>query len=132
MKDAGIHIEITDLVVPKIGDNLESLKSMLLKLKDILGLDVPISFLRFFPYYKLSYLEPTPYETLISHYKTAKSMGFKFVYIGNVPGSKYQNTYCPNCKRLLVKRDNMSTIKLNLTKEGRCKYCGYDIGYKLI
>jgi len=33
-----------------------------------------------------------------------KEEGLNYVYIGNVPGHPYENTYCPRCGALLIKR----------------------------
>ncbi|MEM0157938.1 MAG: AmmeMemoRadiSam system radical SAM enzyme [Thermoplasmataceae archaeon] len=122
---SGVHTEITDLVVPQIGDNEEDARKMVKRVIDILGEDVPISFLRFHPDYKLMNLPPTPIGTLVRHYEIAREEGAKFVYVGNVPGSDLQNTYCPSCGLLLVKRDMMQTLKVNLTSDSRCPACGY-------
>ncbi|MEM0111287.1 MAG: AmmeMemoRadiSam system radical SAM enzyme [Candidatus Parvarchaeota archaeon] len=127
MKEKGIHVEVTDLVVPQIGDNLEDAKNMVSNIKDISGEDTPVSFLRFHPDYKLLNLPETPLNTLKKHYDLAREMGMRYVYIGNVPGDDRQNTYCPNCGKAVVKRDIFSTLELNLTADGKCKYCGYKI-----
>ncbi|BFH74545.1 AmmeMemoRadiSam system radical SAM enzyme [Sulfurisphaera javensis] len=127
LKEKGIHVEITDLIVPQIGDNLEAAKSLLSKIMDILGPDVPVHFLRFHPDYKLDYLPWTPVETLEAHYKLAKEMGFRYVYIGNVPGHPYENTYCPNCGRMVIRREGFRILEWHLTEDMRCKYCGYKL-----
>ena len=51
----------------------------------------------------------------------------KYVYIGNVPGSKYQNTYCPECGSLCVERDMLRTVGLKITGDGRCPSCGFHL-----
>lgn len=127
LRKRGIHVEITDLVIPQIGDNLEAAKRLLTRIFDILGPDVPIHFLRFHPDYKLDYLPWTPVETLEKHYKLAKEIGFRFVYIGNVPGHPYENTYCPNCGKLVVGRYGFRIVEWKLTQDMRCKYCGYKL-----
>jgi pyruvate formate lyase activating enzyme len=48
--------------------------------------------------------------------------GLKFVYIGNVPGSKASNTYCPECGKLLVERLGY-TITRNHVVNGKCEFC---------
>lgn len=124
LKRAGVRVEITDLVVPKVGDNLDDARKMIKRVKEILGDETPISFLRFFPDYKLNYLEFTPEKTLMAHYKVAKEEGMKYVYVGNVHGHKYENTYCPKCGKVLVERSIYGTTEVNLSKKGECKYCG--------
>lgn len=123
-----IHVEITDLVVPEIGDSLDDARIMVRRIREIFGSDIPISFLRFHPDYRLMYLPNTPVATLKEHYNLAREEGMKYVYIGNVPGSRYQNTYCPACGELCVERDLMRTISMRLTSDGKCMKCGYDIG----
>ena len=61
--DYEIHTEITDLIIPEIGDNLEEAKNMIQKIKDIAGEYIPLSFLRYHPDYKLS-IPSTPFVTL--------------------------------------------------------------------
>lgn len=128
LSKTGIHVEITDLVVPEIGDSLEDARIMVKRVKDIFGTGIPVSFLRFHPDYKLMHLPSTPVSTLENHYLMAREEGMDFVYIGNVPGSRYQNTYCPGCGNLCVRRDMMRTLSVRLTEDGRCPGCGYFIG----
>jgi len=119
------HLEITNLVIPKIGDNLEDCKRLCKFIYDNLGPDIPIHFLRFHPDYKLLYLPNTPIETLEKHWEIAKSIGFKYVYIGNVPGHKYENTFCPECNGILIGRYGYTITEINLDEKGRCKFCSY-------
>lgn len=123
-----IHVEITDLVVPEIGDSLEDARKMIRRVKEICGSGIPVSFLRFHPDYKLMHLPSTPVSTLEDHYFLAKEEGMDYVYIGNVPGSRYQNTYCPKCGELCVARDMMRTLRIHLSEDGSCLNCGHFIG----
>ncbi|MBP1357994.1 MAG: AmmeMemoRadiSam system radical SAM enzyme, partial [Sulfolobus sp.] len=52
------------------------------------------------------------------------------VYIGNVPGHPLENTYCPNCGRLVIRRYGFDILEWHLTSDNRCKYCGYKIAIK--
>ncbi|MEM5811726.1 MAG: AmmeMemoRadiSam system radical SAM enzyme [Candidatus Aenigmatarchaeota archaeon] len=123
----GLHVEITDLIIPKIGDDIEDCKKMLKFLLDNFGNDLPIHFLRFFPNYKLLDLPPTPIKTLEKHYEIAKDFGFNYVYIGNVWGHPYESTYCPECKNVVVGRYGFSITSWNLDEKNNCKFCGYKI-----
>ena len=120
-----IHTEITDLVIPEVGDDLGDAEHLIRNVIDILGDDTPISFLRYHPDYKMS-IPYTPLETLIRHYKLAMDMGMKYVYLGNVPEANYENTYCPGCKALLIKRSGFNSKLINIDINGKCKSCGYD------
>lgn len=130
MKRQGIHIEITNLVVPKIGDSIDHIVKLALWIKENLGADTPFHLLRFHPDYKLTDIPSTPIQTLEKAYAAAKSVGLNFVYIGNVPGHPAENTYCPNCNELLIKRFSFEITKWNLTKDMRCPVCGREIPIK--
>lgn len=121
----GIHVEITDLVVPQVGNQLEDAVKLSKWIFDNLGPDVPLHFLRFHPDYKMDWIPPTSVADLERHYKVAKEQGLNFVYIGNVPGNRYENTYCPKCGAELIKRDGFEILEWNLDENNRCLKCGY-------
>jgi len=130
MKEAGFHIEITDLIIPKIGDNLEDARKLVKWIIENLGEETPIHFLRFFPSYLLNNLPPTPIETLEKHAKIAKEEGLKFVYIGNVPGHPLENTYCPSCGKAVIERYGIEVVGWHLDENFRCNYCKTKIPIK--
>jgi pyruvate formate lyase activating enzyme len=130
MKRNEIHMEVTNLVVPKTGDSIERIKSLATWLKDALGKDTPFHLLRFHPDYKLTTIPATSIETLEKAYVAAKDAGLNYVYIGNVPGHSCENTYCPNCNELVIKRYGFEITKWNLTKDFRCPVCGHDVPIK--
>ncbi|MGC8651894.1 MAG: AmmeMemoRadiSam system radical SAM enzyme [Candidatus Micrarchaeia archaeon] len=123
MKKAGIHIELTDLIVPSVGDSLDACDSLTKWIHENLGPDTPIHFTRFYPDYKLLELQPTEFDTLKAHYDIARKNGLNYVYIGNVPGNPYESTYCPKCGELLIERDGFYITKWKLTKDNRCPKC---------
>ena len=133
-----IHLEITDLVVPKVGDDLEHAKKLCKFVYDVCGPEMPIHFLRFHPDYKMMDLPPTPTKTLENHYDVAKQVGLKYVYIGNVPGHPHESTYCSECKKIVVRRYGVDILEWNLDESNRCKFCsnkipifgGLDKGYQ--
>jgi len=127
LKKTNIHVEITDLVVPRVGDNLEHAKKMCKFIYDNFGPEMSIHFLRFHPDYKMMEFEPTPVETLEAHYNVAKKEGLKYVYIGNVPGHPYEHTYCSECKKIVVRRYNFDILKWDLDDDNKCKFCGNKI-----
>ena len=126
LKKYGIHIEITNLIVPQIGENLEQFRKVVKWIIENLGSDVPFHVLRFHPDYMLTEIPVTPIETLESFIEEAKKLGLKHVYIGNVPGHRYENTYCPNCNELLIERTGFWVEKVNL-EGNKCKKCGEKI-----
>jgi len=127
MRQNNIHIEVTNLVVPKLGDSLEKTSQLATWVKDALGKETPFHLLRFHPDYKLTTAQATPVETLEKAYIAAKDAGLSYVYIGNVPGHPCENTYCPNCNEMLIKRYSFEITKWSLTKDMRCPVCGRSI-----
>ncbi|MEM0026534.1 MAG: AmmeMemoRadiSam system radical SAM enzyme [Ignisphaera sp.] len=127
LKRKGVFIEVTDLVVPKYGDNIEMAKKLARWIVENLGPETPVHFLRFHPDYKLLDVPSTPLTTLERHAQVAKDEGLKYIYLGNVPGHKLESTYCPNCGRMLIRRFGFDILEVNLTQDMRCPFCGYKI-----
>ncbi|HYX56126.1 MAG TPA: AmmeMemoRadiSam system radical SAM enzyme [Nitrososphaeraceae archaeon] len=124
---SSIHTEITDLIVPKVGDDLESARKLCKFVYNELGPDTPIHFLRFHPDYKMIEFDNTPIETLEKHHAIAKEEGLRYAYIGNVPGHPLEHTYCPECKNIAIQRYGFSIGSWNLDDNNCCKNCGYPI-----
>lgn len=125
-----IHVEITDLIIPKVGDNLEYARKLSKFVLDEFGPEMPIHFLRFHPDYKMMEYEPTPVKTLEKHYQIAKSEGLKYVYLGNVPGHQWEHTYCSECKNIVVKRYGFDIQGWYMDKDNKCSFCGNQIPIK--
>jgi pyruvate formate lyase activating enzyme len=124
MKAKGIHIEITDLIVPQYGDSPADAKGLASWIAANLGPETPFHVLRFHPDYQLLDLPSTPMASIEKIVDVAKGEGLQYVYGGNVPGHSTENTYCPHCGDLLVERWGFSVIEWNLTKDNRCPKCG--------
>lgn len=86
LKDLGVWFEIINLVVPTYTDNLDTIHRMCGWIVKELGPDLPLHFSRFQPQHKLTYLTPTPVETLMKARDAARAEGLHYAYIGNVPG----------------------------------------------
>ncbi|MBI5100672.1 MAG: AmmeMemoRadiSam system radical SAM enzyme [Nitrospirae bacterium] len=125
LKKAGVWIEITNLVIPTLNDDIKKISEMTAWIVNNLGRDVPLHFSRFFPYYKLKNLPPTPPGTLSDARKAALDSGLRYVYIGNLAGGG-QNTSCHKCGRLLVERSGFRVNQNNIIN-GRCGSCGTGI-----
>jgi pyruvate formate lyase activating enzyme len=125
-KHTNIWLEVTTLLVPGENDNEEELK----KLADFIvadaGEDVPWHISRFVPQYKYKDSYPTPAESLEKAYEIGLSAGLHYVYLGNVPGSKTESTFCYNCGRMLIERIGYR-IGYNVIKDSCCPDCGTQI-----
>jgi len=118
----GVHFELINLVVPGYTDNEEMVKAMCGWILEKIGPDHPLHFLRFFPRYKLDRLPPTPVSTLTYYRELAMQQGIRYVYVGNVPRHEGNNTYCHDCKKLLVERQGYLIPNYNLIGN-QCKFC---------
>ena len=123
LKENGIWIEITNLIVPTWTDDMDMIKRMCGWLVDNGFSEYPLHFSRFHPMYKLTQLPETPLATLIKARNIAVSEGLKFVYVGNVPGRGMEDTFCPNCNERVIERRGYTLQKYNL-KDGKCAHCG--------
>ena len=118
-------IEITTLVIPKENDSEEELREIARFIAS-LSRDIPWHISRFHPDYLMRNKPITPLSTLEKAYKIGKEEGLKYIYIGNVPGNEKENTYCPKCGKLLIKRFGFEVLE-NHVIGGRCEYCGEKI-----
>jgi len=126
LKEEGVWLEITNLIVPGWTDKPEMTKQMVEWLVTNGFTDNPLHLLRFFPLYKLTTLPYTPQSVLENARDIALKAGMKYVYIGNVPGTTYENTTCPKCKKLLVERKGFAVTQNNI-QHSSCKFCGTKI-----
>jgi pyruvate formate lyase activating enzyme len=126
LKEEGVWLEITNLIVPEWTDDLKMIEEMCHWLVKNGFEDTPLHFSRFTPTYKLSHLPATPLNVLDKARKIAVEAGVKFVYLGNVPGHEAQDTYCPSCKKKILDRSGFR-VSGNHIIDGKCDYCGESI-----
>jgi len=126
MKKEGVWIELTNLVVPTYNDTREDFSKLCDWILENVGNEVPLHFSRFSPMYQLKNLPPTPVEILSRARDIAMSKGIHYAYVGNVPGHEGNNTYCPVCKNIIVKRVGYMILEYNIVG-GRCKFCNHAI-----
>lgn len=84
MREAGVWVEITNLLIPGVNDDMEMIRRMCLWLAGHGFADNPLHFSRFFPRYRMRDLPPTPVDTLVQARQTALDCGIRYVYLGNV------------------------------------------------
>ena len=126
LREAQVHIELTNPVIPTLNDDTDTLKAMCEWIADQLGRDVPLHFARFYPLYKLSDLPRTPVSTLDKARDIALDAGLNYVYVAKVTDHEGENTYCPDCGEILIDRMGF-VIEENHIKDGKCKYCDYPV-----
>lgn len=121
-----VWLEIVYLVIPTLNDKPSEIRQLSRWMLQEIGPDVPIHFSRFQPMYLLKNLPPTPISTLLEAHDIARQEGLRYVYIGNVPGHKYENTICPECQKTVIERIQYFIQKIEV-QGGKCKYCGNPI-----
>jgi pyruvate formate lyase activating enzyme len=127
LRAMGTWTEIVYLVVPTLNDSDAELRGLAAWVKTNLGPDVPLHFTQFHPEYRLKNLPMTPVSTLERAKAIADAEGLHYVYIGNVPGHAAQNTYCGQCRALLVERTGFAASRMTIGEDGACPKCGQRI-----
>ncbi len=122
MKRLGIHVEITNLLIPGWNTSDEMIRK-LCEWVARLDPETPVHFSRYHPDYKLS-VPPTPPEILKRAYEIAKKAGLKHVYVGNIDLG-LNNTKCPECGATVIKREWFHAT--SLLDDGKCPQCGYQV-----
>ncbi|MEM3610221.1 MAG: AmmeMemoRadiSam system radical SAM enzyme, partial [Candidatus Anstonellales archaeon] len=136
-----LHIEVINLVIPTLNDSEKDILNLVLELKRI-SPQIPLHFSAFHPDYKLMNIPRTPLSTLLKAKKIAEEEGIEYVYLGNVHYAEgYEDTYCPSCKNLLIKRRGFEVLsnvftdkkKITFTENNKpvCPKCGYEINIAL-
>ncbi len=120
-----VHLEITTLVIPTVNDREATLREIAGRIVTDLGPEVPWHVTAYRPAYRFT-APATPIRTLERAWQIGKEAGLKFIYVGNLPGHRYDNTYCPDCGALLIRRSGFDVL-LNVVREGRCPQCGQGV-----
>lgn len=84
MYDAGVWVELTNLIIPGVNDDMQMIRQMCLWLVNNGFADNPLHFSRFFPRFKMENIPPTPIHTLQEAKRIAEEEGIRHVYLGNV------------------------------------------------
>lgn len=129
-KELGVHLEITTLLIENLNTNQEIIQKISKRIYEELGEDTPFHITRSFPHYKsdeYGIKEPTSLNSLEKAYHIAKEVGLNFVYLGNLDNKEYENTICPKCSNLIIRRSRFGVNMLSLDSDGNCEYCGYPI-----
>ncbi|MBM4348337.1 MAG: AmmeMemoRadiSam system radical SAM enzyme [Deltaproteobacteria bacterium] len=121
MKELGIWVEITTLVIPTMNDSdkeFEEIAQFILSL----GAEVPWHLSAFYPTYKMLNLPRPPATTLHRAREIGMKAGLRYVYCGNIPGQGGEDTFCPQCGRNVIERMGFRVVK-NDAVGGECRHC---------
>jgi len=122
MHEMGIWLEVTTLLIPGLNDSHDELKDLA---RFLVGIDpgIPWHISRFHPTYRLLDRPVTPIETIRRARELGYEAGLHYVYTGNIPGDEGENTFCHNCRVLLIDRRGFQVNRNRIT-DGRCPECG--------
>jgi pyruvate formate lyase activating enzyme len=121
MKSLGIWIELTTLLIPGLNDSDEELEDIAQFIRSI-GPGIPWHISRFYPQYRMTDRSATPVESIRRARTIGREAGLRYVYAGNIPGDEGENTFCWNCRSLLVERYGFQVVA-NRIRDGRCPDC---------
>lgn len=125
-KSMGVLVEMSNLLIPTLNDSDKDIEALCRWIRENMGKETPLHFLRFFPRYQMRHLPPTPASTLERARRIAAASGLNYVYIGNLLVEDAQNTRCPSCHKLLIQRAGYVIVQ-NLVSEGKCPACRAEI-----
>ncbi|MDP3981506.1 MAG: AmmeMemoRadiSam system radical SAM enzyme [Chlamydiota bacterium] len=116
-------LEIVTLVIPGFNDSDEELSDIAEFIHSV-SPDIPWHVTAFHRDYKMLDHENTSTATLLRAVQIGEKAGLRYIYAGNIPGAvgSLENTYCPECKTLLIKRNGFHVHKIFLS-HGHCPNC---------
>ena len=118
------HIEVTNLIVPTLNDSKEDLEGIVDFIASISD-EIPVHFSRYHPAYRCN-IPATPAETMQLAYEIA-SKKLKYVYVGNIALDEGNNTYCPECRNIVISRMGYYVKITGMITDGnesKCSKCG--------
>ncbi len=122
-----VHLEIAYVLIPGYNDGKAGIRKLARFIREELGEDVPLEFLRYFSSYKMRDVPITPEVGLEKARKTALEGGLKYVYVCNTYQNPGKNTYCPVCNQPLIERVGEQVAGYHMGKDGSCSNCGNSI-----
>jgi pyruvate formate lyase activating enzyme len=125
MHEAGIHVEVTTLIVPGHNDSEEELREVATFLAGV-SADIPWHISRFHPDYMTTDAPPTPIESMLLAERLGRESGLNYVYLGNVLTEEGQHTKCAKCDAVLIRRAGFGRPDLRIA-EPSCPDCGRDV-----
>lgn len=128
-----VHIELTTLLIPTLNDSSNEISQMMNWVVEHIGTNVPHHFSRFYPTNKLTDIQGTSIKSLQNAWDIARKKGLKYVYLGNVNTEYGNQTVCPNCGNILIKRSGFITELVGLDNQKNiCKQCDMIIPYMIL
>jgi pyruvate formate lyase activating enzyme len=125
IRKADCHLELTYLIIPGVNDGIADFSLFLKWVSSELGTSTILHLSRYFPRYKFT--SPTTSVQLMQEFYSHAREQFFFTYPGNliIPGT--EDTFCPSCGELLIKRSGYSAVTADGVKDGKCRKCSLKV-----
>jgi len=126
----GLWLEIVTLLIPNFNDSNDELRRLT---EFVAGVspDIPWHVTAFHTDYKMQDdgQRDTSREDLLRAVDIGRQAGLRYIYAGNLPGrvGESENTYCPQCRVMLIERYGYLIKDYRLTADGRCPKCAAQI-----
>jgi len=114
-------LEVTTLLIPNQNDSDKEIKNIANFIADELGKEVPWHLAAFHPAYKMLETHSTKPSKIEHAVRLGKQMSLKYVYAGNLPDNKRENTHCSRCQELVIER--VGHIIRRFDRGGLCPKC---------
>ncbi|NQU40442.1 MAG: AmmeMemoRadiSam system radical SAM enzyme [Lentisphaerae bacterium] len=118
---AGCHVELTNLLIPGLNDSDGQIEVLARWVVSELGVTVPLHLSGYHPAFKMT-RSATPVRTLERAWELCRER-LEYVYLGNLRSTVGQDTACPGCHAVLIRRDGYKVAQIGLAS-GRCQACG--------
>lgn len=125
MRELGIWVEVTTLLVPGENDSEQQIRRLAGIIRDIDPV-IPWHISRFFPVYRMTGHYPAPIEKIVKAREIGFQEGLRYVYTGNMPGDNGENTFCHSCGKPVIKRYSYVITENNL-RDGKCAFCSFPL-----
>jgi pyruvate formate lyase activating enzyme len=126
--ERGFWLEVVTLVIPGFNDSEDELTQIAEYLVSV-SPDIPWHVTAFHPDYKMTDNGSTPAEKLVWTCERGRAKGLRYCYAGNLPEGvgEWENTYCHNCRSLLIERSGYRILQVNIGADGKCPKCATGI-----
>ena len=121
--ELGVWVEVTTLVIPGLNDSDEELAKIAAYIRSV-GAEIPWHVTAFYPAYRMHDRPGTDVATLRRAREIGLAEGLRYVYEGNIPGEGGENTYCYQCKALLIERYGFAVLRNRVRSDACCPDCG--------
>ena len=124
----GLWLEIVTLLIPGFNDSHDELRQLTEFVASV-SPDIPWHVTAFHADYKMDDQRDTTPEDLLRAAEIGRNSGLRYIYAGNLPRhvGGLEDTRCPKCSELLIRRNGYFIEDYRLTPEGHCPHCALQI-----